>query len=261
MKGIRRHLGVSVTQKKPITPAILKNILMHLDVTSSLDTTVWAVCLTMFYGLLRRSNVILHSASEFDTSKHLRRRDILFFPWGLLLHIRWSKVIQFQSRTFDIPLPRMKNSVLCPVQVIFNYQQPTMGADMDSPAFTYRANNKLTVLTSDKFICRVRQCLSLCNVNPSDIATHSFRRGVLAFAILLDFPLTALNFWVTGVLLVTSLISKMVSNHVSKLYSTCKSMFDFNYSTPTLWVIHLEDKLYKNKFVNHMILFDMLLCV
>ena len=181
MKGIRRHLGDSVVRKKPITPDMLKNILVHLDMTSSLDTTVWAVCLTMFYGLLRRSNVLLNSASQFDTTKHLRRRDILFFPWGLMLHIRWSKVIQFQSRTFDIPFPRLKNNALCPVQAIFKYQQQTLGADINSPAFMYRVNNKQTVLTSDTFIGRVRHCLSLCNVTPTDIATHSFRRGGASF--------------------------------------------------------------------------------
>lgn len=181
LRGIKRHLGNSVTRKKPITPEMLRQILAKLDITSSFDATIWAVCLTMFYGLLRRSNVLVNSASKFDTSKHLRRRDILFFPWGILVSIRWSKTIQFQSKTFDIPFPRLKDNVLCPVQAVFNYQQQTLGAEMDSAAFTYRLNNKLVVLTSEKFVNRVRECLSLYDIDTKDIASHSFRRGGATF--------------------------------------------------------------------------------
>ncbi|XP_053381232.1 uncharacterized protein LOC128549078 [Mercenaria mercenaria] len=29
---------------------------------------------------------------------------------SIMLHIRWSKVIQFKSRTFDLPMPRLKSN-------------------------------------------------------------------------------------------------------------------------------------------------------
>jgi hypothetical protein len=118
MKGIRRHLGDNVNRKKPITPELLCKLLSQLDLTSSKDATVWALSLCMFYGLLRKSNVM---PDRFNTEKHLRRRDIIFLPWGIKLQIRWSKVIQFRSRNFEVPLARMRGSTLCPVQAVFNF--------------------------------------------------------------------------------------------------------------------------------------------
>ncbi|KAH3739196.1 hypothetical protein DPMN_045843 [Dreissena polymorpha] len=35
------------------------------------------------------------------------------------MQFRWSKTIQFRSRPFDVPLPRVKDHKLCPVKAIF----------------------------------------------------------------------------------------------------------------------------------------------
>ena len=172
-------------RKTPITPVLLRKILARLDVSVSLDATVWAVCLTIFYGLLRKSNAL---PDNFDPKKHLRRRDIHFVQWGAMILIRWSKVIQFQSRTFELPLPRLKANSLCPVQAIFNCFQFTQDADLDGPAFLYKINGHLLPLTCDLFITRVRRCLTLSGVNASEIASHSFRRGGATFCYAIGLP-------------------------------------------------------------------------
>ena len=69
MRGIRRHLGDQVSRKKPITPDLLKEILRNLDIKVSFDATVWATCLIMFYGLLRKSNTLVNSESEYDINQ------------------------------------------------------------------------------------------------------------------------------------------------------------------------------------------------
>ena len=181
MRGIRRHLGDLVVRKKPVTPDMLKQILQYLDISLSFDAAIWAVCLTMFYGCLRRSNVMINSTTNFDQSKHLRRRDILCFPWGCLLHFRWSKVIQFKSRTFDVPLPRLENNVLCPASAVCNYLQRSMGASLDGPAFTFLSGNQVKVLSPEKFIKRIRNCLRSVEGGPNEMACHSFRRGSASF--------------------------------------------------------------------------------
>ena len=139
MRGIRRHLGDLVVRKKPVTPDMLKEILQYLDVSLSLsfDAAIWAVCLTMFYGCDRRSNVMINSTANFDQSKHLRRHDMLWFSLRRLLNFRWSKVIQFKSRTIDVPMPRLENNVLCPASAVCNYLQRSVGASLDGPAFTF----------------------------------------------------------------------------------------------------------------------------
>ena len=177
LKGIRRHLGDHVTRKRPITPGVLKLILSQLDVSVSFDAAVWAACLISFYGLLRKSNVMVSSEAAFEADKHLRRKDILIYHWGIALLIRWTKTNQFQSQTFHVPLPRLRGSQLCPVLAIVNCMQLSIGASPDGPALAYRTNRKLKVLTYDRFVARVRQCLSACNLEGSQFASHSFRRG------------------------------------------------------------------------------------
>ena len=177
LRGIRRHLGDGVTQKKPITPDVLKLILSKLDVTKSFDAAVWAACLIMFYGLLRKSNVIVTSQSSFDSDKHLRRQDVLIHHWGIALVIRWSKTNQFKSKTIKIPLPRLKGNPLCPVQAIVNSFQLSSGALPEGPALMYFDHAKLVALTYDRFLARIRQVLSGSSLDGRQVGCHSLRRG------------------------------------------------------------------------------------
>lgn len=179
--GLKRQLGDRVTRKRPVTLDILNKIREHLNLGTSLDATVWAVCLTLFYGLLRRSNVLSISGQQFNPSKHLRRNDVTFYPWGVLLRIRWSKVIQYQSNILNIPLPRMDTSSLCPVKAIFHSFNLSSRAITTGPAFVYVFNNEMKPLTSELFLERIRACLTQSNIDPSQYATHSFRRGGATF--------------------------------------------------------------------------------
>ena len=183
MKGIRRCLGDTVVCKKTVTPDMLKCIIKNLDLKKPFDAAIWALCLTMFYGFLRRSNVMAPSCTKFDGSKHLPRQDTLFYPWGILIHLCWSKVIQYQTRTFDIPLPRLSGNVLCPVTSLINYLHLTSGTDFSGPDFVFPVNPQLKPMTSEIFIGCVRECLSSEAVNQLDIATHhSFRLGAVSFS-------------------------------------------------------------------------------
>ena len=178
MRGIRRHLGDQVSRKKPITPDLLKEILRNLDIKVSFDATVWATCLIMFYGLLRKSNTLVNSESEYDVNKHIRRSDAVFYKWGIIIRIRYSKVIQFQSRIIDLPLPRVRDNPLCPVSAMFNALSLSGTLPPDSPAFSYRIGSQVKILTAPKFIRRIRQCLGPLSV---DISNHSYRRGGATF--------------------------------------------------------------------------------
>ncbi len=193
MQGIRRHIGDITVRKQPITPELLIIILERLDMSTSFDSSVWAVALTMFYGLLRRSNVLVSSDMAFDPHKHLRRRDITYHQWGIMVHIRWSKTNQYQSRTFDIPLPRLKQHRLCPVQAIFHAAKLSALANNDGPAFVYLKDGHTQVLTSNLFIGRIRQCLQAGGVDPSEIASHSFRRGCATFCYAIGLPPDAIK--------------------------------------------------------------------
>ena len=187
LKGIRRCLGDTVVRKKPVTPDMLECILQNLDLNKPFDAAVWALCLTMFYGFLRRSNVMTPSGAKLDESKHLRRQDILFYSWGVLIHLHWSKVIQFQPRIFDVPLPRFPGNVLCPVNALFNFVCLTSGSSPSGPAFVYPVNSQQRLITSEIFIGRVHECLSAAGIKQSDMSSHSFKRGSASFCHFLAF--------------------------------------------------------------------------
>ena len=99
LRGIRRHLGDKVQRKSPITPALLRVILSRLDVSTVRGASVWAAALLMFFGLLRRSNVMVPEGG-FDAAKHLRRSDLCFTARGLQVTIRWTKTTQFKEEVF-----------------------------------------------------------------------------------------------------------------------------------------------------------------
>ena len=118
LKGVSREKGLSVKRKLPISPDILLKIKNLLNFNVIDDSMFWAACTTAFFVFFRKSNLFPPSANKFDNSKHLCRSDFSLFPWGLLLDIRWSKTIQFQERTFQAPLPLLKDHPLCPVTAI-----------------------------------------------------------------------------------------------------------------------------------------------
>jgi len=184
LKGIRRCLGDTVNRKQPITPILLRKLLSKLNLKASLDATVWAVSLCMFFGLLRKSNVM---PDNFLTEKHLRRRDVKFFAWGVSLCLRWSKVNQFQERSFDVPLARKPQNPLCPVQAIFNSFSLTKNANLDGPAFVFMSKGQLKALSSKLFLTRVHSCLKQAGINTDQISNHSYRRGGATFCYQLGF--------------------------------------------------------------------------
>lgn len=117
------------------------------------------------------------SGTAFDTSKHLRRSDILSYPWGMMLLIRWTKTIQFRERVLQIPLPRLGHHVLCPVAAVFRAFELTPNARPDGPALLVSDFPKQIPLSTKVFMVRLQQCLVSAGVQPSNYAGHSFRRG------------------------------------------------------------------------------------
>ncbi len=182
LKGIRREVGDRVVRKQPITPDLLLSILASLDVSVVVDAQVWAACLLMFYGLLRRSNVMSPSLAAFVAAKHLRRTDIIFNKTGICLLIRWTKTIQFKERTLQIPLPRRPGHPLCPAQATFHALRLTAGAPPNGPALVVPSVHGFIPLSPQLFVGKVRQALQSAGVDPQQYAGHSFRRGGATWA-------------------------------------------------------------------------------
>lgn len=114
LKGVRRVKGDASVQKLSITPKILRQVLLTLDLYSAFDRTFWTACLVGFFSFFRKSNLLVPSHMLFDPRHYLCADDVQFTMEGDVLTVRWSKVIQFQERFLHIPLPKIANSPLCP---------------------------------------------------------------------------------------------------------------------------------------------------
>ena len=161
LKGIKRQRGTPPARKLPITPGLLISILNNLNLLSPSDCAVWAAGLVMFYGLLRRSNVLFSAGNKGAT---LSRNLICFDSWGVMLKIKKTKTIQFQERELLLPLPRIREHPLCPVQAIFRCFSLTPRAAADGPAFVVPTGAGVKPLSPAVFVKRMRTALSQSNL-------------------------------------------------------------------------------------------------
>ena len=181
LRGIRRHLGDKVTRKAPMTPDLLRSILESLDVSSLFGASIWAAALLMFFGLLRRSNVLVPETG-FDPNKHLRRSDLSFSQEGLRVRIRWTKTLQYKQSVLLIPYPWDKGNPLCPTQAVFNAVRLSPAAPAEGPALVLDKSGRPSPLTPSIFITRIRGALQGKTKDVKDFAGHSFRRGGATWA-------------------------------------------------------------------------------
>ena len=183
LRGIRRLNTHVPRQALPMTPNILIQIKACLDFTDSNDCTFWSICLTAFFLLLRKSNLIPDTLSNYDASKLLCRNDLCWTSHCVVVTLRWAKTNQFHE-IMTYPLPRIEGSQLCPYTALAQ-------AIKKVPA----ARNSLCFLRADgkpftyyQFHTKLRKCLALCGHDPSLYSSHSFRRGVCTFSFLAGVP-------------------------------------------------------------------------
>ena len=127
LKGIKRVKGDGHVQKLPVTIDILSRIFNVLNFRSSFDSSFWTICLTAFFGMLCKSDLLPTSANRFTSDKQFCKLDSQFFSCGVLVHVRCSKTIQFQDRKVGIPFSYILSSHLCHVKAIFCMSFPLLG--------------------------------------------------------------------------------------------------------------------------------------
>lgn len=185
LKGIERVKGTLVASKAPVTPTMLLNIYRQLDFEKRDDCVFWGACLVMFFGLLRRSNV-LADVGQFDRDRQLTRDSVLIQDnQSLTLLIKWSKTIQLKDRVLKISLPLIAPHPLCPVSAVVKSFRMSAPAAPSDPAFP---------MPCREFNRRLRHLVG----GRSDISSHSLRRGGACHALACSFPteiIKALGDW------------------------------------------------------------------
>ena len=188
LKGVKRVKGNKSVQKLPITLDILRMLVCKLDMSSSFDRVFWTACIVAFYSFFRKSNLLVQSIGSFDPSRNLCTSDVEFQGEGVVLTVRWSKVIQFRERTLRIPLPKIKNSLFCPSTALLGLCLTCPSQEGPAPLFRYIENGTPVTLTQAKFVSKLRQSLADLGFPADQYSGHSFRRGGAQFALQCGLP-------------------------------------------------------------------------
>ena len=146
-----------------------------------------ALYLTCFFSFLRLSNILPHSLSTFDVTRHLARADFITAGSGAVLLVKWSKTIQDRKSTLTILLPNLENSSLCPIRAI-NLIIQQVPADPYDPLFTIHMTRGSIPLTDSVARKHRKNASTALNISPS-LTFHAFRRAGASWAFSHGVPL------------------------------------------------------------------------
>ena len=173
MQGLKRRLAKVPFQVLPITPKVLRDIYIHLDMRKTEDLALWCAFLISFYALLRKKNVV--PGPHFEPSKVICRRHIMVNPVSnrIYLYVGFSKTNQFGSRDLVVPIAGNSDPLLDPVRHV-QALLSRVGTSPDAPAFSFQSNKHVTY---DVFTRRLKSLLTKAGYSPASYSGHSFRRG------------------------------------------------------------------------------------
>ncbi|CAG2201509.1 unnamed protein product [Mytilus edulis] len=163
--------------KLPFEPYHLNCMFEVLDMTSVQDAVMWAVIMTSFYAMLRKSQFANNSRTTFNPKEQLTRGDIQITEEGLIIDIQWSKTSQKHKNIHHIPLKRVEDCVLCPL-LAYSRMVTMLPALPGEPAFGLSdSKGKICAFSKSDIDKIVHKLLVRCGMDTSQYSFHSFRRG------------------------------------------------------------------------------------
>lgn len=183
LRGIKRVKGNMVHRKWPVTPNILLTIHGQLHWNYPKDVAMWAVYLTAFYTLMRKSSLLPPSASAFDPAKYICRGDVCICTNGLSVPMKHSKTSQFRERCPQLPLPGLpSNPSLCPLTAVLRLLVMCPSLPASAPLFSYPTPDGLVVLTQSMMESCLKTHVMGAGLPVANYGTHSLRRGGASWA-------------------------------------------------------------------------------
>ena len=187
VRGIERIHQHVPQRAKPITPGILLAVLKHATPFSSLERSVFACGLLLFFTMARAGS-ILPGSQKTPIHQFLTMDRVNFSSEGVLITSTHTKNIQFGRRRLHTPLIRT-NSLLCPVAAYSASIASHHLRHSAMPAFIYYSQGKICWLTKSIFIQVFRHLLRRSGVQDvSSFTGHSFRRGGASWAFQAGMP-------------------------------------------------------------------------
>jgi len=182
-RGIRRVLGDKVQHTLPITTDILISVCRSLDSSNILHVCMRAVFLVAFFSFLRISNLVPYRKADvcLPDQLFLRRRDVTYATTGCFLRVHKTKTLQFREDIFDIPIPHISNSILCPVTALRLYCHLVPAAP-DSPLFVLPGPQGNVPVLVNHFNAFLKRCIGGLGLDSRQFSSRSFRKGGATFA-------------------------------------------------------------------------------
>lgn len=174
--GMKNRTKKPTKQAVAVTPEMLAQIYHAVDFSSCLEMVTWVAILMGFHCLLRVSNLTAPSSKTFDCTRHLMRKDIRMHDNIMLVHIRWSKTLQYRERKLLIPVIPFSEQWLSAVQW-FNYMISIIPAGPQDPAFAVPTDKGLQPLTYHQLSRLLRKWANMVNLDPKTMTSHCLRRG------------------------------------------------------------------------------------
>ena len=183
LKGIRRIKGDVVNRKLPITLEILRAIHKAVDLSQPSGATFWAVCLTSFFGMLRKSSLFPPSGYGVPLIRHVKVCNEC-----LVVSFSYSKTVQCKQRQPFVVLPMYQDHPeLCPVRALVHAWLLAGITSLSQPLLPI-TNSCGTIKAMTGFQYQRLFKSVMAKLSLHGYSTHSFRRGGATHALYRGVP-------------------------------------------------------------------------
>lgn len=182
LKALRRVLGDTTTQKDAIFPQDLLSMSKFVSSENFLQISIWTGLVFLYRSMLRKCHIFVGEFNE----HLLKRSDVEFTSFGLVVHVTSTKTIQYRERALDLPICR-GGGKLCLVSLLEWYfdRYPTTPS---SPILSRFEDKELITVPYAKALSHLKEWGEKANIG-KDLGTHSMRRGAATLMSLGGMPL------------------------------------------------------------------------
>lgn len=170
LKSLRPLLGDKPRRKQELFPSDLVNIHTVIDWSKFMEESAWIGILFLYRMMLRKSHIFV---GEFNQNL-LKRRDVVFEDWGLIVYVNHTKTIQYQQRMLEIPIHK-GGGTLCLVSQLWNYFRK-YPMPPNEPILSRFYAGRVQLVDCRSSLTLLKRWARICKID-KDLGMHSLRRG------------------------------------------------------------------------------------
>lgn len=176
IKGVRSRDKRPRKQAVPIEPEIFMKLLPHVNFRDKKELVAWVALLMGFHLLLRPSNLTSISKHRFDPQINLTRQDFRMKRDVMLVHIKWTKTLQYKEKKLLIPVISFTETGLSAVKW-FQHMIQQIPAGPQDPAFSVPNKGVNQPLTYSQLDRLLKKWAAAAKLGSKSFSLHGLRRG------------------------------------------------------------------------------------